>query len=149
MAEQPLLNLSTLIERPALTIDGVRYEMLSPDELSLLDSQRFTIWAGKIDQLSKAPDEAGDGIDELGEVDDAAARKVLVGVPDEIFATLSAANKLAAIEAFTLLLLQKRMAAAGAILPAMLRTGAKPSPGSSASTEARRAGGSEKRPPAS
>lgn len=56
MAKDPILDLNTLIERPKITIDGVPYEILSPEELSILDSQAFTFWGGEIERLSKEKD---------------------------------------------------------------------------------------------
>lgn len=136
---KPLLDIETLIARPAIDIDGRRYEILSPDELSVLDSRRFALWARKLEELQQGEAEAP----ELEELVDAIARKVMVGVPDEVFARLTGMHKIAVTEVFTALLLRSRMRVAGATGAAM---GSPPigemfSPGFSASTAAGRGSG--------
>lgn len=142
-AQAPLLDLNTLIERPKIAIDGVLHEMLSPDELSILDSQRFEKWRQEIQALAKdeAKEEELDAL--IGKVID----RVLVEVPDDVRAKLSNAHKLKIIAVFTGLLLGEQVGAAGATLKAMNRsTGARSSRASSASTGGRRATGSPKPP---
>lgn len=129
----PLLSLDTLIERPAIRIDGIRYEMLSPDELSLADSHRFALWARRIEELQAGE---ADIDDELGEIVAQIVRLVMPGLPDDVFAKLSEENRLAVTQVFTGLLLRKRLGVAEATARAMgeaqkLATGAKSSPGSS------------------
>ena len=50
MAES-VLKLSTLIERPTIIVDGVSYEIMSPDELSVLDHHRLGSWGKQLDAL--------------------------------------------------------------------------------------------------
>jgi hypothetical protein len=141
---EPLLNLDTLIVRPTIGIDGTKYEILSPDELSVLDSQRFSLWGQEIERLGKDSEKG----EELAALIDKVARKVLVGVPDEVFAKLTGSHKLSVVEVFTMLLLRRKAGVVGAItaglVPLKKSTGAKSSLASSVSTEAIRAGGSNR-----
>lgn len=138
-----ILNLDTLIVRPTIEIDGKRYEILSVEELSVLDSRRFNLWAAKLDTLQRSEEDSP----ELDELVDTIARKVLVGVPEAVLARLSGTHKIAVVEVFTGLLLRNRMSVAGAIQTATgsQLIGALFSLGSSVSTEARQAGGWKQR----
>ena len=148
MAEN-ILEIRTLIERPTILIDEKLYEILSPQELSIVDSQRFTLWGERMKALSADGDD--DGLEAL--ITDIAGR-IMVGVPAAVADKLSGVHKLAVVEVFTALLLQHKMAVAGAITKTMepgLKagkadpTGAKSSRASSASMAGRRSGGSSKR----
>lgn len=133
---QPLLDLETLIRRPTVAIDGTRYELLSADELSVLDSHRFHHWGRDLERLQQEQPEGED----LQLLIDRVARQVLVDVPDEVFAKLTGAQRIAVVEVFFVLLLRSRMGVAGATTTIMgtgigeRPTGAKSSPGSSGST---------------
>lgn len=144
MAKEPLLDLNTLIERPKIAIDGKDYEILSPEELSILDSQGFTFWGGEIERLSQDKEKAS----ELEALIDTVARKVLVSVPASVFGKLSGSHKFRVVEVFTVLLLRDKMGAVGAVAQVMKElspsTGAKKSLASSVSTAAIQAGGSKK-----
>jgi hypothetical protein len=144
---EPLLDLSTLTVRPLIAIDGARHEILSPDELSILDSHRLGAWGRRIQQLAEA--EGAEAEAELEQLVDKVARKVAVGVPDAVWAQLSGAHKQAIADVFTGLLLRTRLGVAGAIakaagielqngtaaeIMAATSIGAKSSPGSSGST---------------
>lgn len=140
--QEPLLDLNTLIERPTIAIDGERYEILSSDELSLLDTQRFERWGRQIEALAKDDDKA----DELNALVAKVSDRIMVGVPDELRSKLSNAHRLRVIAVFTGLLLGEQLGAAGATLKVMSRSiGASSFPASSASSAARPAGGSKKR----
>ncbi|RVI59106.1 hypothetical protein [Sinorhizobium medicae] len=150
MAKDPILDLNTLIERPKIAIDGTSYEILSPEELSILDSQCFTFWGGEIERLSEDKDKGA----ELSSLIDTVARKVLVGVPPKVFAKLTGAQKFRVVEVFTVLLLRDKMGAVGAVAQVMKgltpspknpSIGEKSSPASSGSSAEIPAGGSAKR----
>ncbi len=145
MAKDPILDLNTLIERPKISIDGTPYEILSPEELSILDSQAFTFWGGEIERLSKERDKG----EELSSLIDTVARKVLVSVPAAVFAKLTGAQKFRVVEVFTVLLLRDKMGAVGAVAQVMKglapSTGEKSFPASSGSSGETPAGGSRKR----
>ncbi|MDF1778733.1 MAG: hypothetical protein P1V13_22145 [Rhizobiaceae bacterium] len=139
--QEPLLDLNTLIERPKIKIDGKTYEILSPDELSILDSQRFETWGRRIEALAKDEDKS----DELDTLIDQVTGKILIGVPQDVWAKLSKGHKVRVIAVFTGLLLGDQLGAAGATLKVMSRLiGEKSSPASSVSLAATRAGGSKK-----
>lgn len=148
---KPLLTLDTLITRPTVEIDGARYEILSPDELSVLDSRRFGLWAETLDDLQNpkagAERSAEDCAAELEQLVDTIARKVLVAVPADVFGKLTGQHKIAVVEVFTMLLVRRRMSAAGAMETALasLSNGASSSPVFSGSTEERRGSGWRKR----
>ncbi|MBW8638999.1 hypothetical protein K1W69_17515 [Hoeflea sp. WL0058] len=143
----PLLDLNTLIERPTIRIDGKAYEILSPEELSILDSQRFERWGRKIEALAKTANENDDDADELTTLIDTVTSKIAIGVPEDVRARLTNAHKDQVISVFTGLLLGGQAAAAGAALRLLI--GETSSPVSNVSSAARQAGGSKKRQPAS
>jgi hypothetical protein len=47
-----LLNLDTLVIRPAITIDGERHEILSPDELPVLTSHMLAAKGQRMEELT-------------------------------------------------------------------------------------------------
>lgn len=143
--DEPLLNLDTLIVRQSIAIDGARYALFNPDELSVMDSHRFSIWGRRIETLSMVDDVAV-GI-ELDELYDQVASAALVDVPAAVFEKLTGSQKIAIVDVFTGLLLRRKLGVAGAMATAMgnRSTGASPFPDFSASTADRPAGGFMKR----
>lgn len=141
MADEPLLDLNTLIKRPFIDLDGKRYELFGADELSVLASHRFSVWARKIEALSTSEDEAA-GV-ELDALIDNVARAAIVAMPDDVFEALSGAHKAAITDVFTGLLLRNKLGVVGATMRAtgVLPTGETFFPGSSDFTEATPAGG--------
>jgi hypothetical protein len=131
MADEPLLDLNTLIKRPTIDVDGTRYELFSVDELSVLASHRFTVWARRIEQIDAGTAEE-DGA-ELGTLIDKAAQAALVDMPAAVFETLTGVHKREITDVFTALLLRKKLAAVGAMGRAMgvQPIGETSSPGSS------------------
>lgn len=145
MAEKPLLDLDTLIVRPTILVDGVTYELMSADELSVLASHRFGVWGQRIEALSAQEDDAAGA--EREELIDKVCRAAIVGMPEAVFEKLSGAHKSAITDVFTGLLLRNRLKAAGAMATAMgvSRIGERPFPGSTDISEDRPAGGWRKR----
>ncbi|WJS05208.1 hypothetical protein [Roseibium aggregatum] len=145
MAKDPILDLSTLIDRPFININGARYELFTADELSIADSHWFSAKGAEIEKLA-----SGDDTEAMDEAVSELAARCLVDCPEEVFIGLSGTQKLAITEVFTRLLLQRKARQAGAIAKMMLDnqkktpTGAKPSQGSSVSSAALRTGGSSK-----
>lgn len=146
--DAPLLDLDTLVERPKIAIDGVLYEIRSPHELSVIDSHRFGRWGKRIDELADQDGEAAEA--ELAELVEKVARRVAVGVPEDVFAKLNGAKHWALVDLFTGLLLREKLSVAGAMVKATgdldqlllgSRTGAGSSRGSSGSTAAARSTG--------
>ena len=137
----PLLDLNTLIERPTIKIDGKSYEILSPEQLSILDSQRFERWGRQIEALAKDDDKS----DELDALVAKVTDKIMVGVPEDVRGELSNGHRMRVLAVFTGLLLGDQVGAAGATLKVMSRSiGANFSPASNGSSAARPAGGSRK-----
>lgn len=140
-ATAPLLDLDTLVARPFIRIDGTSYDILSADELSVIDSHRFANWGRRIEKL--AADTSAAAETELEELVNTVSRKICVGVPDAVFAKLPGSQRMDVIDVFTALLLQNKLKVAGAMaaaagdLPAFLKklmpgpTGAISFPGSS------------------
>lgn len=141
MAREPLLNLSTLVEdRPAIRVDGEVYHLKSPDELTLLDSQRFTAWGKELTALGQDESKIG----ELEALVGVVAWAALVDMPRAVFDRLSSSQQMSLIEVFTVLRTQKRLRVAGALVQQVVSppTGATSSPGSSAPLAATSMGGS-------
>jgi hypothetical protein len=141
MAEEPILDLSTLITRPTIRIDGTLHELRSPDELSIMDSQYLTHVGKRIDALVKEED--ADLL--LPALLDEVLRRIMVSVPGAVLGRLTDAQKMSICEVFTGLLLRRRLAVAGAIARNLTGgdlTGARSSPDSSARMAVTRPGGS-------
>ena len=137
---KPLLDLDTLVERPFITIDGVRVDILNPEELSVIESHRFGVWGRRIEQLSgQTGQEAEDELDQLVAT---VARKICVGASDELFAKLPGSQRWQIVDVFTALRLRTSLKVAGAMKAATGElpewTGANSSPASSGSTAAGR-----------
>ena len=150
MAEQneapPLLDLKTLVERPTIAIDDELYEILSPDELTIVDSHRFAAWGKRIDALMAKKVLTKSNKKELGKILGDLGGRIMVGVPEDLRAKLSDAQRMAVAEVFTRLPLQKRLARlAGAETTDGRSTGASSQRGSSGSTAASPDGGSTRR----
>jgi hypothetical protein len=145
MADEPLLDLNTLIDRPAIAVDGTRYELFAVDELSVLASHRFSVWARRIEAIEAGTDEEESA--ELAVLIDKVAQAAPVDMPASVFETLSGSQRREIANVFIALLLRKQLAAVGAITRAMgvRPTGETSSPGSSDFTAATRAGGWLKR----
>lgn len=135
MAE-PLLKIKTLIDRPVIEIDDARYEILSPDELSIVDSMRFEQWGRRLSEV-RTDDFKIEDAGEISEILRKLTDWIMVGVPDEVRGTLTEAQRIAVAEVFTTLSRRKTATARGA-KPARAnqRTGAKSRRGSSDSTAA-------------
>lgn len=146
MGNTPLLDLSTLIEnRPAFTVNGKLYHLLSPEELSLAKCLQFQAWGRELEALGKANDTA-----QLEALVEQVAHAAMADVPDQVAARLSTSQLMALVELFSTLLLQHRLRLAGAIAKQVTRlTGANISPGSSRPSEATPTPGSDASRPGS
>lgn len=149
MANNPILDLETLIKRPTIKIDGKSFEIRTPDELSVLESAWFSKKGREIAEAAKQ-----DNQDEVETLMAEVVGRCVVDLPEDVLTKLSGAHKAAISELFTQLLSQHKTQVTGAIAMAVLdnRTlanqpiGGKSSLGSSVSSAAIRSGGSEKRP---
>ena len=104
----PLLDLKTLLERPTIAIDGEHYEILSPDELTVVDSHRFAAWGNRIDKLMAKKTLTKAQEKELGQILGDLGDRIMVGVPEALRVKLSDAQRMEVAEVFTKLPLQKR-----------------------------------------
>lgn len=148
MAREPLLNLSTLVEdRPVIRINGDIYHLKSSEELSLLDSQRFTAWGQELEELGKAAGQT----DALTELVGVVAWAALADVPRDVFDGLSSTQQMAIVEVFTGLLLGRRLRLAAALVEQVVSrpTGENSSPGSNTSSAAMSTDGSAESQPLS
>ena len=119
---EPILDLTTL--RRPIRIDGKTYHLKSADELTLVESQMFTRWAKELEVLGKD----GGRDKELSALLRVVAREALADVPKRVFKRLSTSMHLAVVEVFTVLLLERQVRLAGAVVSASRSTGRKSSP---------------------
>lgn len=83
MADEPLLNLETLTERPKIRIDGKDYEMLNADEISVVDLYRVQKLGKRIYQHSFSDeDDDEEGARKLEEMSRAATELLQIIMPD-------------------------------------------------------------------
>lgn len=144
----PLLDLETVIVRPAIMIDGKRHEIIAPDELPLEKSHLMATKGRRMQQLQSGEEMNRDQRAELEAIVRQLSDIVMEPIPRSVRDKLADAQRLQVIEAFTALLLKRRLASAAAIGPGqkMLEaamavfqkgatsTGASSSPGSSGSS---------------
>lgn len=139
---KPLLDLSTLIERPNIAIDGELYEIRSPDELSVLDHHRVASQGKRLDELFELSTLNSDEQKELTKLIADLTDFVMVGVPPDIRGKLTESQRMDVASVFTVLPLQKHLiSAAAAMIPSI---GEKRPRGSRGSTGVRPTGGSKK-----
>ena len=135
-----ILDLSTVIaDRPAIRLDGVTYHLRSPDELTLMESYRFSAWGVRLRELGEQGEE---GVEELERLLPKVVAAIAFDVPRKALRRLSAAHRIAIIEVFTGLLLSVRLRSVEANVRAAQPTGANSSRVSSISSAAARSGGS-------
>lgn len=143
----PILDLSTLIERPKIVIDGQHYEIMSPEELSVLDHHRLGAQGRRLDELMGLDrlddNEERELSDLLGSISDF----IMVDVPTDVRLKLTDAQRMEISEVFTALPLRKHLTVmAEAMQVAEAKSiGGKRRRASNASTAVRRTGGSTKR----
>lgn len=119
-----LLNLSTLIERPVITIDGRRHEIMSPEELPILTSQRLTVRGKRMEILSKQEVLNADEESELTNILHELSNIIMEPVAPEVRAKLTDPMRTAVIEVFTMLLLTNRTGKAAAMVAGLTQAGA-------------------------
>ena len=99
-----LLDLSTLVERPWLTIDGKRYDMRVPSDFGLIHIAQFLREKEEIDDLmATQADQPATDERTVGRVVDllTSACERIVVAPPEVLARLTDFQKLAVVDAFT------------------------------------------------
>lgn len=137
---KPLLELSTLApERPYITIDGQRYEMVIPDDFGLIEQARLQRLGRQVDDMRlNERDVTEEEATRLGGMLREMVATVMPSLPEDVAGRLTDTMCLSIVTVFT--------EAAGLTPPkknrrARRRTGASLSPASSASTAAGRATG--------
>jgi hypothetical protein len=94
-----LLDISTFVVRPLITIDGLEYALLHPDELSI-EGQQIIIeaqyWIGRLSEHRDDPEAL-----KRSSMSFARAVRLLVPeVPDEVFSKLSDTLRMAIVAVF-------------------------------------------------
>ncbi len=154
MADQ-VLDISTLIERPKIAIDGKFYKIRSPEELSVIDHHRMESQGRRMVELTALPKLEPIEENELKKLLHAISDFIMVDVPKSVRKKLTDAQRASVSEVFTALPLRKHMmamigeATAQAVKAAEAKpksTGGKRRRASKGSTAGRRDGGSTKRP---
>jgi len=115
----PVLDLSTLVDRPFIRIDGTNYDIRHPDEFSLVQQLRQQRQAERVMLLVQAMVEKQASTadeEEYVSILDQSCRAVLIA-PDAIHEKLRDDHRLAIVKAFTELLLEKTRKRAEATPP--------------------------------
>ena len=135
---KPLIELTTVARRPKIAIDDELYEILSPDELSIVDCHRFAAWGNRIDALMAKASLSQKEERELGTILSDLSDRIMVGVPKDQRTKLGDAQRMEVAEVFTRLPLRKRLArlAAGGETTAGGPNGASSAPDPNDSTAA-------------
>lgn len=140
-----ILELSTLIDRPIIVIDGERYEIRSPEELSVLDHHRLTKQGKALDVLMAGEDLSIPQHRELESLLASISDFIMVGVPEDVRLKLTDTQRMDVAEVFIALPLRKHLANLSAMLEKMGEgesTGEKSPHGFNDSTAATPTGGS-------
>lgn len=145
-----LLDLDTLVVRPKIAIDGLHYEILSPDEVPVITSHRLAAKGKRMEALMGSANLSKAGEAELEKIVLEISDIIMGPIPAEVRARLSEAQRMSVTEAFSTLLLAKKAGTAAALVKSLLPetktpTGESTQRGSSGSTEDRPTGGSTKR----
>lgn len=132
------------IKRNHIVIDGEKYEIYAPDELSIVECQEITYAGAQIGELqTKNTAKANKRL--TGLIDDV-ARRAFVSIPDEVFDKLSGFQRMQIVSVFTGLLLGRATGLAGAAAQAVKESvGQRPSSGSNATLAGLPTGGGVKR----
>lgn len=137
----PVLNLSTLVERPRIMINDQLYELASPDELSVVDHQRLHSKGRHIERLM-----AKDSLDPIEETEltvqvKEASDIVLRYVPEEVRRGLADTQRIQVLDCFSMLSLRRRLNSVAAAGQESREIGEKSPPGSNGSLAETQAGG--------
>jgi hypothetical protein len=96
---EPLLDLTTLVERPFISIDGQKYELVTAGEMSPLDFHRLMRRIQEIQAVE--PSTAGEPeLVRVAKLWDELCRSVLLA-PDDIHTKLKDHHRTAILRAFT------------------------------------------------
>ena len=94
------LSISTAApKRKRISIDDAEYELATTDDLELKESLMLG-QAGKRVQKCMSGEITDTGVEEIQTLLDKVVRRVVIGLPDEVFAKLRDGHKIAIMEAF-------------------------------------------------
>lgn len=99
--KEPLLNLSTLVDREHILIDGERFEIRNRGELSILDLKAFSSIAKSIGDIVSKKEFSDDDAEELERLTVNALKRIVVGITDPVIAKLSTTARTSIVEVFT------------------------------------------------
>lgn len=108
-----LLDIDTIIERPTIRIDGADHEITSPDELTIIQSQKLAMLGRKHDKLMKSDSSEPATENALSNTLEAMMEIILQPMDHAVRAKLRDPHKTAVIEVFTMLLLANKAKLAG------------------------------------
>jgi hypothetical protein len=108
-----LLDLDTLTERPFVLIDQVKYELRTPEELSVLEHRRLGKIGARLDVIEQLEDASEEDEQEYDQLLKTLTGRVLLA-PDEVKARLKTAQCVAVAVAFTRLRLTTSPSPVGA-----------------------------------
>jgi len=95
-----ILELSTLTERSTVTIDGKAYELINPEGLSIVDTNRVGKWGMRVQELYRdLENRSEEEIQELASLLDRLCR-LLLPAPDEVHARLTDNQRLSVATVF-------------------------------------------------
>jgi len=101
MAENEILNLSTLAVPPTVVINGHPYNLRTPESLSLLEEHRVVKQAGQVYAILADTDLNEEKLAAVEALVDGLVRLLLPQLPDEVLGVLYSKHKLNIVQAFT------------------------------------------------
>jgi hypothetical protein len=109
----PLLDLDTLTERPFVLIDKVKYELRTPEELSVVEYHRLGKIGARLDAIENIKDPTEEDEQEFNALLNTLSGRVLLA-PNEVKARLKSVQLVAVAVAFTRLRLTTSLSPVGA-----------------------------------
>lgn len=114
MARRSILELATLTEHATVAIDGTAYELINPEEISIVDTHRVGKWGARVQELYKDLEARSDEeVSELASLLDRLCR-LIWKAPSDVHDRLTDTQRLSVVTAFTGLQRGKRPVPAGA-----------------------------------
>lgn len=98
-ATRPLLDLTTLIQRETIRVDGVVYDLRNSSELTIFDLARLQRTADRVHQLDQIAEPTVDERDEYARLVEKAVR-VILDAPEAVHTKLSTAQREAILWTF-------------------------------------------------
>lgn len=143
-ATRPLLDLTTLLQRETIRIDGIVYDLRNSNELTIFDLARLQRTADRVQQLDGLAEPTADELAEYARLLDRAVR-IILDAPEAVHAKLRTAQREAIVWTFIGLsqpsLGLTRAPATETAVTAPAKTARPSARGSRASTAARRKAG--------